>query len=72
MSSSVLILTCVSIIVLFLFLCFLTQNACCCRSSDEIVRPRVPLVACLANYSAPEEVHDFYSTALKAKTTAIK
>lgn len=41
-------------------------------SSDEIVRPRVPLVACLANYSAPEEVHDFYSTALKAKTTAIK
>uniref|UniRef100_A0A2N9IA02 Ubiquitin carboxyl-terminal hydrolase n=1 Tax=Fagus sylvatica TaxID=28930 RepID=A0A2N9IA02_FAGSY len=41
-------------------------------SSDEIVRPRVPLEACLANLSAPEEIHDFYSTALKAKTTAIK
>ncbi|KAF7836785.1 ubiquitin carboxyl-terminal hydrolase 14 [Senna tora] len=39
---------------------------------DEIVRPRVPLEACLANFSAPEEIHDFYSTALKAKTTAMK
>ncbi|KAI4321896.1 hypothetical protein MLD38_035223 [Melastoma candidum] len=41
-------------------------------STDEIVRPRVPLEACLANFSAPEEVLDFYSTALKSKTTAIK
>ncbi|XP_031280057.1 ubiquitin carboxyl-terminal hydrolase 14-like [Pistacia vera] len=41
-------------------------------SSDEIVRPRVPLEACLATFSAPEEIHDFYSTALKAKTTAFK
>ncbi|XP_011029388.1 PREDICTED: ubiquitin carboxyl-terminal hydrolase 14-like isoform X1 [Populus euphratica] len=41
-------------------------------SSDEIVRPRVPLAACLANYSAPEEIQDYYSTALKAKTTALK
>ncbi|XVF04066.1 hypothetical protein REPUB_Repub05bG0049200 [Reevesia pubescens] len=41
-------------------------------STDEIVRPRVPLEACLANFSAPEEIHEFYSTALKAKTTAIK
>ncbi|KAF7822784.1 Ubiquitin carboxyl-terminal hydrolase 14 [Senna tora] len=41
-------------------------------SGDEIVRPRVPLEACLANYSAPEEIHDFYSTALKGKTTAVK
>ncbi|KAI4322867.1 hypothetical protein L6164_022518 [Bauhinia variegata] len=41
-------------------------------SGDEIVRPRVPLEACLANFSAPEEIHDFYSTALKAKTTALK
>lgn len=38
----------------------------------EIVRPRVPLEACLSNFSAPEEVHDFYSTALKTKTTALK
>ncbi|KAL5548080.1 hypothetical protein UlMin_003311 [Ulmus minor] len=41
-------------------------------SSDEIVRPRVPLEACLASFSSPEEIHGFYSTALKAKTTAIK
>ncbi|EOY12760.1 PREDICTED: ubiquitin carboxyl-terminal hydrolase 14 isoform X1 [Theobroma cacao] len=41
-------------------------------SSDEIVRPRVPLEACLASFAAPEEIPEFYSTALKAKTTAIK
>ncbi|KAL5706699.1 ubiquitinyl hydrolase 1 [Ranunculus cassubicifolius] len=41
-------------------------------SSDEIVRPRVPLETCLASFSAPEEVQDFYSTALNTKTTAIK
>ncbi|XP_058090686.1 ubiquitin carboxyl-terminal hydrolase 14 isoform X3 [Magnolia sinica] len=42
------------------------------RASDEIIRPRVPLEACLASFSAPEEVHGFYSSALKSKTTAIK
>ncbi|KAJ3679422.1 hypothetical protein LUZ60_017433 [Juncus effusus] len=41
-------------------------------AGDEIVRPRVPLEACLSSFSAPEEVHDFYSSALNAKTTAIK
>ncbi|CBI20398.3 unnamed protein product, partial [Vitis vinifera] len=41
-------------------------------SGDEIFRPRVPLEACLASFSAPEEVHGFYSTALKTKTTAVK
>ncbi|XP_043689178.1 ubiquitin carboxyl-terminal hydrolase 14 [Telopea speciosissima] len=41
-------------------------------SAEEIVRPRVPLEACLASFSAPEEVHDFYSAALNARTTAIK
>ncbi|KAF2285927.1 hypothetical protein GH714_008999 [Hevea brasiliensis] len=41
-------------------------------SSEEIVRPRVPLEACLASFSAPEQILDFYSTALKAKTTAQK
>ncbi|CAO2833461.1 unnamed protein product [Amaranthus hypochondriacus] len=40
--------------------------------ASEVVRPRVPLEACLASYSAPEEVMDFYSTALKAKATATK
>uniref|UniRef100_A0A1J3F4P4 Ubiquitin carboxyl-terminal hydrolase n=1 Tax=Noccaea caerulescens TaxID=107243 RepID=A0A1J3F4P4_NOCCA len=41
-------------------------------STDEIVRPRVPLEACLATFASPEEIHDYYSTALKGKTTAIK
>ncbi|XP_071907472.1 ubiquitin carboxyl-terminal hydrolase 14-like isoform X1 [Coffea arabica] len=41
-------------------------------SAEEIVRPRVPLKDCLDCFSAPEEVHDFYSSALKSKTTAIK
>ncbi|KAK4484369.1 hypothetical protein RD792_006947 [Penstemon davidsonii] len=41
-------------------------------SSDEIVRPRVKLMDCLHCFSAPEELHDFYSTAINAKTTAIK
>lgn len=42
------------------------------RLSDEIVRPRVPLEACLATFASSEHIHDFYSTALKGKTTAIK
>ncbi|WZY84140.1 hypothetical protein YC2023_030524 [Brassica napus] len=41
-------------------------------STDEIVRPRVPLEACLATFSSPEQILDYYSTALKGKTTAIK
>lgn len=41
-------------------------------SPDEIVRPRVRLEDCLQNFSSEEEVHEFYSTALKAKTTALK
>lgn len=39
---------------------------------EEIVRPRVPLESCLANFSGPEEIPDFYSTALNSKTTATK
>ncbi|EMS64663.1 Ubiquitin carboxyl-terminal hydrolase 14 [Triticum urartu] len=41
-------------------------------SKEEIVRPRVPLEACLASFSGGEEVPEFYSTALNSKTTAIK
>ncbi|XP_052166603.1 ubiquitin carboxyl-terminal hydrolase 14 isoform X1 [Oryza glaberrima] len=41
-------------------------------SNEEIVRPRVPLEACLASFSGAEEVPEFYSTALNSKTTAIK
>nr|AAG42755.1 ubiquitin-specific protease 14 [Arabidopsis thaliana] len=42
------------------------------RSSDEIVRPRVPLEACLANFASSEPIEDYYSSALKGMTTAIK
>ncbi|RDX82076.1 Ubiquitin carboxyl-terminal hydrolase 14, partial [Mucuna pruriens] len=41
-------------------------------NGNEIVRPRVPLEACLVNFLAAEEMHDFYSTSLKTKTTALK
>ncbi|XP_074586627.1 ubiquitin carboxyl-terminal hydrolase 14-like isoform X2 [Curcuma longa] len=41
-------------------------------ASGEIVRPRVPLESCLASFSSTEEIHDFYSSALDAKTTANK
>lgn len=39
---------------------------------EEIVRPRVPLTACLESFSASEQVPDFYSSAIKGRTTAIK
>ncbi|CAM6037602.1 unnamed protein product [Sphagnum compactum] len=41
-------------------------------SNEEIVRPRVPLAACLESFCAAEEIHDFYSSAINGKTTAIK
>lgn len=56
----------------FVLLEFLLSMTCSGRTNEEIVRPRVPLEACLATFSAPEELPDFYSTALKAKTTATK
>ncbi|KAG0563124.1 hypothetical protein KC19_8G006500 [Ceratodon purpureus] len=42
------------------------------KSDEEIVRPRVPLAACLESFYASEEVQDFYSSAINARTTAIK
>ncbi|GIY58212.1 ubiquitin carboxyl-terminal hydrolase 5, partial [Caerostris extrusa] len=39
---------------------------------DEIVRPRIPLQACLDSFSNLELVEDFYSTAINAKATAYK
>ncbi|KAL7585980.1 ubiquitin carboxyl-terminal hydrolase 14 [Lactuca sativa] len=41
-------------------------------SSEEIVRPRVPLSDCLDSFSSPEDVQGFFSTALNTRTTAIK
>lgn len=60
------------LLLLFFLLEFLLSMTCSGRTNEEIVRPRVPLEACLATFSAPEELPDFYSTALKAKTTATK
>ncbi|XP_024538782.1 ubiquitin carboxyl-terminal hydrolase 14 [Selaginella moellendorffii] len=37
----------------------------------EVVRPRIPLSACLDRFAAPDEV-EFYSTAVNARTTALK
>eukprot|EP00850_Spirogloea_muscicola_P012169 SM000078S22028 [mRNA] locus=s78:18702:23792:- [translate_table: standard] len=39
---------------------------------DEIVRPRVPLAACLASFAGAEEIHNFYSSAIRGCTTATK
>ncbi|GFQ97105.1 ubiquitin carboxyl-terminal hydrolase 5 [Trichonephila clavata] len=39
---------------------------------DEIVRPRIPLQACLDCFSSLESVDDFFSTAINAKSTAYK
>eukprot|EP00899_Mesostigma_viride_P006052 jgi/Mesvir1/15448/Mv06630-RA.3 len=41
-------------------------------ATDDLVRPRVPLSACLEATTAAEEIGDFYSSAVKRKTTATK
>ena len=38
----------------------------------ELVRPRIPMSACLDAYMAPEMVEDFYSSALQAKSVATR
>nr|CAG4643726.1 EOG090X0181 [Lepidurus arcticus] len=39
---------------------------------EDIVRPRIPLQACLEALAETELLQQFYSTAIKAKTTALK
>ncbi|KAG8191918.1 hypothetical protein JTE90_007718 [Oedothorax gibbosus] len=39
---------------------------------DEVVKPRIPLQACLENFASIEAVEDFHSTAINAKSTALK
>jgi ubiquitin carboxyl-terminal hydrolase 5/13 len=43
-----------------------------CRKSDDVVRPKVTLQSCLEALVRPEEVQNFYSTAISGKTTALK
>merc|ERR1711904_389973 len=38
----------------------------------DIVRPRIKLEDCLDSFASPCEVADFYSSAIKARTTAFK
>lgn len=38
----------------------------------ELVRAKVPFTSCLEAYGAPEQVDDFWSTALQAKSVALK
>lgn len=39
---------------------------------EALVRPKIPLSACLDTFAQPETVEQFYSTAINAKTTAKK
>ena len=38
----------------------------------DVVRPKVPLQACIDSFAQPEIIDDFYSPATKSKTTATK
>jgi ubiquitin carboxyl-terminal hydrolase 5/13 len=42
------------------------------RAADDVVHPRLPLSACLEAFAAPETIQDFYSSAIKGKTTTVK
>lgn len=42
------------------------------RKPEDIVRPKVTLQSCLEALIRPEEVQNFYSTAINGKTTALK
>ena len=42
------------------------------RKAEEIVRPKVTLQSCLEALSRPEEIQNFYSSAINGKTTALK
>ena len=42
------------------------------RESDEVVRPRIPLSACIKNFAKADVVDGFYSTALQRKSVVRK
>ncbi|XP_013780596.1 ubiquitin carboxyl-terminal hydrolase 5-like isoform X1 [Limulus polyphemus] len=39
---------------------------------NAVIRPKIPLSVCLENFAAPETLEDFFSTAINAKSTALK
>uniref|UniRef100_A0A8C5PH46 Triosephosphate isomerase n=1 Tax=Leptobrachium leishanense TaxID=445787 RepID=A0A8C5PH46_9ANUR len=42
------------------------------RPPPELVRARIPFTSCLEAFAAPEQLDEFWSTALQAKTNALK
>ena len=42
------------------------------RKSEELVRPKIALQSCLEALARPEEIHNFYSSAINGKTSASK
>lgn len=42
------------------------------RPPPEVVRARIPFSACLQAFSEPENVEDFWSSALQAKSAGVK
>lgn len=42
------------------------------RAPPEPVRARIPFTACLQAFTEPENVRDFWSSALQAKSAGIK
>ena len=55
-------------IICVIWLCYF----CCCSRELEVVRAIIPLSACLEAFASPTFVDDFYSSAVKARTTAKK
>nr|CAG4634620.1 EOG090X0181 [Alona affinis] len=47
-------------------------NSACVMKSEGVVRPKVTLQACLEALVRPEEIQNFFSSAINSKTTALK
>ena len=43
-----------------------------CSNPDDTVHAKIPFAMCVEKFSQPQLVEDFYSSALKQKTTARK
>lgn len=42
------------------------------RDNEEVVRARIPMSLCFEAFASPKSVPDFYSSALKSKSAALK
>ena len=43
-----------------------------CRNPDDVVRAKIPFTACLAAFTNPVQIEDFFSAAINDKCTALK